>query len=50
MAGAIMITAKPGNWLFVVIVHCPVPRLNSTSAPSSSRGVELKRSKWSSEI
>ena len=50
IAGAIMITAKPGNWLFVVIVHCPVPRLYSTSAPSSSSGVELKRSKWSSEI
>ena len=50
IAGAIMITANPGNWLLVVIVHCPVPRLNSTSAPSSSSGVELKRSKWSSEI
>ena len=50
MAGAIMITAKPGNWLLVVIAHWPVPRLYSTSAPSSSSGVELKRSKWSSEI
>ena len=28
-----MITAKPGNWLFVWIVHWPVPRLNSTRAP-----------------
>ena len=50
IAGPIMIAAKPGNWLFVWIVHCPVPRLNSTSAPSHSRGVELKRSKWSSLI
>ncbi len=50
MAGAIMITANPGNWLFVVIVHCPVPRLYSTSPPSVSSGVELNRSKWSSEI
>ena len=48
MAGAIMITAKPGNWLFVYIVHCPVPRLYSVSAPPSSIGVELKRSKCSS--
>ena len=37
-----MITAKPGNWLFVVSVHCPVPRLNSTRAPSSSSGVEFE--------
>ena len=50
IAGPIMIAAKPGNWLFVMIVHCPVPRLNSTSAPLHSSGVELKRSKWSSEI
>ena len=45
-----MIAAKPGNWLFVWIVHCPTPRLNSTSAPSVSSGVELKRWKWSSLI
>src|SRR4029077_18727960 len=45
IAGAIMIAAKPGNWLFVKIVHCPVPRVYSTSAPSHSSGVELKRSK-----
>ena len=50
IAGAIMIAAKPGNWLLQWIVHCPVPRLYSTSAPSHSSGVELKRSKWSSEI
>ena len=50
IAGPIMIAANPGNWLFVMIVHCPVPRLNSTSAPLHSIGVELKRSKWSSEI
>ena len=50
IAGPIMIAAKPGNWLFVKIVHCPVPRLYSTSAPSHSSGVELKRSKWSSSI
>ena len=34
IAGPIMIAAKPGNWLFVWIVHCPMPRLYSTSAPS----------------
>jgi hypothetical protein len=45
-----MIAANPGNWLFVVIVHWPVPRLYSTRAPSVSSGVELKRSKWSSLI
>ena len=50
IAGPIMIAAKPGNWLFVNIVHWPVPRLYSTSAPSHSSGVELKRSKWSSSI
>ena len=50
IAGAIMIAAKPGNWLLQWIVHWPVPRLYSTSAPSHSSGVELKRSKWSSEI
>ena len=50
IAGPIMIAAKPGNWLFVWIVHCPTPRLNSTSAPSHSSGVELKRWKWSSGI
>jgi hypothetical protein len=50
IAGPIMITAKPGNWLFVWIVHCPVPRLYSTSAPSHSSGVELKRWKCSSSI
>ena len=33
IAGPIMIAAKPGNWLFVWIVHCPVPRLYSTRAP-----------------
>ena len=50
IAGPIMIAAKPGNWLFVWIVHCPTPRLYSTSAPSHSSGVELKRWKWSSGI
>jgi hypothetical protein len=37
-----MIAAKPGNWLFVWIVHCPMPRLYSTTAPSSvsSGGVD----------
>jgi hypothetical protein len=45
-----MIAAKPGNWLLQWIVHWSVPRLYSTSAPSVSSGVELKRSKWSSEI
>ena len=50
IAGPIMIAAKPGNWLLQWIVHCPIPRLYSTSAPSVSSGVELKRSKWSSEI
>ena len=50
MAGPIMMIAKPGNWLLQWIVHCPVPRLYSTSAASSSSGVELKRSKCSSPI
>ena len=50
IAGPIMIAAKPGNWLFVWIVHCPMPRLYSTSAPSHSSGVELKRWKCSSSI
>ena len=50
IAGPIMIAANPGNWLFVMIVHWLVPRLYSTSAPLHSSGVELKRSKWSSEI
>ena len=50
IAGPIMIAAKPGNWLLVMIVHCPTPRLYSTRAPSHSSGVELKRWKWSSEI
>ncbi len=50
IAGPIMIAAKPGNWLLQWIVHWPVPRLNSTSAPSVSSGVELKRSKCSSEM
>ena len=49
-AGPIMIAAKPGNWLFAWIVHWPVPRLYSTSAPSHSIGVELNRLKWSSSI
>ena len=36
-AGPIMIAANPGNWLFVWIVHCPVPRLYSTSAVTLDR-------------
>ncbi len=47
-AGAIMIAAKPGNWLLQCTVHCPVPRWYSTSAAFVSSGVELKRSKCSS--
>ena len=46
-AGAIMMIAKPGNWLFEWIVHCPVPRLYSTTAPLVSSGVEEKRWKCS---
>jgi hypothetical protein len=49
-AGAIMMIAKPGNWLFEWIVHWPVPRLNSTTAPLVSNGVDEKRSKWSRSI
>ena len=50
IAGPIMITAKPGNWLFVYSVHWPVPRLYSTSAPEVSSGVDEKRSKCSSSM
>jgi hypothetical protein len=49
-AGAIMMIANPGNWLFERIVHCSMPRLYSTSAPLVSRGVDEKRSKWSRSI
>jgi hypothetical protein len=40
----------PGIWWLQYIVHCPVPRLNSTRQPEHSSGVEEKRSKWSSLI
>ena len=46
-AGAIMIAAKPGNWLLQWSVHCPVPRLYSTTAPLVSSGVDEKRLKCS---
>ena len=41
-----MMIAKPGNWLLECIVHWPVPRLYSTTAPLVSSGVDEKRSKW----
>src|SRR5205809_417419 len=48
--GAIQIAPTPGIWWLQYIVHCPVPRLYSTSAPEHSSGVDEKRSKWSSSI
>ena len=49
-AGAIQIAPTPGIWWFPWIVHCPVPRLNSTRQPEHSSGVDEKRSKWSRSI
>ena len=40
----------PGIWWLQWSVHCPVGFSYSTTAPEHSRGVELKRWKWSSLI
>ena len=49
-AGAIQIAPMPGIWWLPYIVHCPVPRLYSTSTPAHSSGVDEKRSKCSRSI
>ena len=45
IAGAIMIAAKPGNWLLQCNVHWPIPWSYSTTAALVSSGVDEKRSK-----
>ena len=45
-----MITANPGNWLFVVIVHQPFTSVVLDERAVDSSGVELNRSKWARDL
>ena len=49
-AGAIIIAANIGNWLFDLTAIALVPGSQSTRAPKHSSGVDEKRWKWSLSI